>query len=399
MQKRVLIFGAGKIGRGFIGHLFHRSGYELTFIDPVAGVVNQLNRTGKYPLYVLGAPEKNETVPIARAILSSSTDEAEQAISRHDLFATSVGGPNLGSVGELLGRGLLRRLKGGNRDDANVIICENYKDPAALLRKACYAAAGDELELWGQDHLGIAETQVLRSCIEPDAQMRQRDPLAIQVQDWWVLPCDGAAFKGEPPQCNGLRLKANFQNELIRKVYTYNCSNAVISYLGYLKGYKMLYEAANDSEILEITHRAYAESGLGLVAECQLDPTEQEGLQNLALTKYKDRNILDPIERNGRDTQRKLSPTDRLLGPANLCLKHGGTPTSLALAIAAGLHYAASDDPGTRHVQQILHSNGLKAAIQDVCKVQPDSSIGLLIRQGASKLAQFNKIGISLVTE
>jgi mannitol-1-phosphate 5-dehydrogenase len=399
MQERILIFGAGKIGRGFIGHLFRRSGYELTFIDPVASVVNQLNRVGKYPLYVLGTPQKNESIPIARAILSSSTEEAEQAISEHDLFATSVGGPNLVAVGKLLGRGLLHRLNGGNQGDANVIICENYKDPAAILRTECYATGGEEVARWGQGHLGIAETQVLRSCIEPDAQMKQKDPLAIQVQDWWVLPCDGAAFRGDPPPCEGLKLKANFQNELIRKVYTYNCSNAVISYLGYLKGYKMLYEAANDPEILDITYRAYEESGLGLIAEYQLDPSEQEGLQNLALTKYQDRNILDPIERNGRDTQRKLSPTDRLLGPATLCLKHGGTPKSLALAIAAGLHYAGSNDPGTGHVQQIMRSKGLKAAIEDVCKIDPESPMGVLIAQEAANLAGFNKIAIRLVTE
>lgn len=399
MSKRILIFGAGKIGRGFIGHLFHRSGYELTFVDPVVGVVAQLNKDHQYPLYVMGAAEKNQTVPIARAILSSATEEVEQAIAGHDLFATAVGGPNLDAAGALLGKGLLRRLNSGNSTDANVIICENYKDPAAILRKAIYAAGGETLIRWGNSHLGIAETQVLRSCIEPDTQMKQKNSLAIQVQDWWVLPCDGAAFRGPPPQCEGLKLKANFQNELIRKVYTYNCSNATISYLGYLKGYTMLYEAANDPEILEITRRVYEESGQGLIAEYKLEASEQEGLQNLAINKYQDRAILDPIERNGRDTQRKLSPTDRLLGPANLCIKHGGTPTNLSLAIAAGFHYAASTDSGTQYVQHILHTKGLKVAIKEICKLDPDSPMGVLIRKGVPQLAKFNKIGVKLIQE
>jgi mannitol-1-phosphate 5-dehydrogenase len=396
MAKQILIFGAGKIGRGFIGHLFHRSGYALTFVDPVAEVVAQLTRDRQYPLFVLGAPQKNQTVPIARAILSSAP-EAEEVISRHDLFATAVGGPNLGSVGALLGRGLQRRLRGGNTSPANVIICENFKDPAAILRKACYAAGDESLARWGEAHLGIAETQVLRSCIEPDAAMKQQNPLAVQIQDWWVLPCDGAAFRGPPPQCEGLKFKANFQNELIRKVYTYNCSNATIAYLGYLKGYTMLSEAANDREILEVTQRVYEESGHGLITEYQLDPAEQVDLQNLAITKYQDRDIVDPIERNARDTQRKLSPTDRLVGPANLAIKHGGTPTNLGLAIAAGFHYAGSTDPGTQHVQQVLHTRGLKAAIKEICQCDADSPLGVLICRGAGQLARFNKIGIKIV--
>ena len=32
-EKKILIFGAGKIGRSFIGQLFSRAGYELVFID------------------------------------------------------------------------------------------------------------------------------------------------------------------------------------------------------------------------------------------------------------------------------------------------------------------------------------------------------------------------------
>lgn len=399
MAKKILIFGAGKIGRGFIGHLFHRSGYALTFTDPVQSVVQSLNKEGGYPLLVLGAPEKNAAIPVAQAIWSSSEKEVLAAIRGHDLFATAVGGPNLGGVGRLLAAGLRERFAGGNRTVANVIICENYKDPARILREAILANAPDaEFRAWVETSLGIAETQVLRSCIEPDPATKARQPLAVQVQDWWVLPCDRDAFKGAAPECEGLSLRGNFQNELIRKVYTYNCSNATIAYLGHLRGYKMLYEAANDPEILEITRRVYEESGRGLTAEYHFDPKEQADLQNLALTKYQDRKILDPIERNARDTQRKLSPTDRLLGPANLAVKHGGTPVNLGIALAAGLHYNGSDDPGTRHVQQVLRTEGLRAAIQDVCKLSPDSTMGRLICAGVHELPRFNRIGIPLQT-
>jgi mannitol-1-phosphate 5-dehydrogenase len=196
-----------------------------------------------------------------------------------------------------------------------------------------------------------------------------------------------------------LKLRSNFQHELIRKVYTYNCSNAAISYLGYLKGYKMLFEAANDAEILAVTRGVYAEAKAGLVREYGFNDREQEDLQNLALTKYQDRKLVDPIERNGRDTQRKLSATDRLVGPANLAVKHGVEPVNLALAIAAGFHYNGSTDDGTRRVQQILRERGLKAAVRDICGLADDSVLGRLIVQRARDLTPFNRIGAKLVFE
>jgi len=400
MSKKILIFGAGKIGRGFIGHLFHRAGYELTFVDPVAPVVDQLNKDKSFPLFMLGAPEKNEMIPVKSAILLSNEPAVINAIAAYDLFVTAVGGPNLDSLGKLVAKGLEKRFAAGHTGDVNIIICENYKDPATILRKSILAAGNSEaFKKWANDHLGIAETQVLRSCIEPDEEMKKKNPLSVQVQDWWVLPVDKDAFRGPIPQVEGLSPRPNFQNELIRKVYTYNCSNATISYLGYLRGYTMLSEAANDPEILEVTYAVYDESGKGLIAEYNFDPVDQKNLQNLAISKYQDRDILDPIERNGRDTQRKLSPTDRLLGPANLVLKHGGTPRHLAMVLAAGIHYALSTDPGTQFVQNLLKTKGLNAVISEVCQVVPESKMGKLIRDGVKELPRFNKLGVKLYTE
>jgi mannitol-1-phosphate 5-dehydrogenase len=46
-KKRMLQFGAGNIGRSFIGQLFSRSGYEVVFIDINKKLVKELNRSLK----------------------------------------------------------------------------------------------------------------------------------------------------------------------------------------------------------------------------------------------------------------------------------------------------------------------------------------------------------------
>ena len=57
-------FGAGNIGRGFIGQLFAQSGYAVTFIEVNASVVAQLNRDHAYPINVV-SEAGNEEIKLA----------------------------------------------------------------------------------------------------------------------------------------------------------------------------------------------------------------------------------------------------------------------------------------------------------------------------------------------
>ena len=50
---KAVMYGAGNIGRGFIGQRFFLSGYETTFIDVNADAVNAINEAGKYPIYAI----------------------------------------------------------------------------------------------------------------------------------------------------------------------------------------------------------------------------------------------------------------------------------------------------------------------------------------------------------
>ena len=51
-MKQAIMYGAGNIGRGFIGQLFSLSGYEVSFIDVNIQVIDRLNAEREYPVYV-----------------------------------------------------------------------------------------------------------------------------------------------------------------------------------------------------------------------------------------------------------------------------------------------------------------------------------------------------------
>jgi mannitol-1-phosphate 5-dehydrogenase len=47
-------FGAGNIGRGFVGLLLHRAGYQVVFVDVVDELIDALNRTPSYLVKEVG---------------------------------------------------------------------------------------------------------------------------------------------------------------------------------------------------------------------------------------------------------------------------------------------------------------------------------------------------------
>ena len=50
MAKKAVMYGAGSIGRGFIGQLFSESGYETIFIDVNEELIRNLNERGQYSI-------------------------------------------------------------------------------------------------------------------------------------------------------------------------------------------------------------------------------------------------------------------------------------------------------------------------------------------------------------
>jgi len=65
---KALVFGAGKIARGFVGQLLELSGWETTFVDINRELVQALNEKGTYTVHILGDPSLNTDVTHYRAI-------------------------------------------------------------------------------------------------------------------------------------------------------------------------------------------------------------------------------------------------------------------------------------------------------------------------------------------
>jgi mannitol-1-phosphate 5-dehydrogenase len=375
MDKNVLIIGAGKIGRGFLAHLFFRSGYKIWLVDASKETVALLNKEKKYRVDIAGqSNDVTEYIPIEEAFTLEDKDKVTAAIKHINIMASSVGAGNIQKLAAYLKDCLLHANK---KEVLNWIICENANDPAKKIREILLQDADPAFEEYVKTKLGLVETQVLRTGMPAKEEIIRKEPLALRMQDWWTLPLDKDAFIGPIPEVKGFVPKSNFSNELTRKLYTFNGTNGPIAYIGWANGYRILHEAA--LAYPDFFRAIQEESAFGMIHEFGLDEKEQREFMALAMKKYTDPALNDQIERNAADSKRKLSREERLVGPALLCLKHGRIPHAYATAIAAAYAYDGSIDAGTRQVQDTVRKEGIEKAVKSFSSLDESSPLYNLI--------------------
>ena len=100
-------FGAGSIGRGFLGQLLFEGSYQTTFVDTDTVLVKALEGRGSYPLRLVGAAEThNLCIGNLHALLASDTGKIIHAIAEANLMSTAVGVAALPQIAPVIAAGL-----------------------------------------------------------------------------------------------------------------------------------------------------------------------------------------------------------------------------------------------------------------------------------------------------
>lgn len=374
-----VIFGAGKIARGFIGHLLYLSGIPFTFIERAEPLVDLLNARGRYTVNILGNSGKNCEVTGIHALGFGEEEQAADAIVRADTVFTAVGGKNLPSLIPILRKGIEKKAKAGG--NLNIVTCENWKQPAGVLKNGIEERLGEEAKAYFAEHVGITEAVIMRSAIEPGEELLKTDPLVVNVQDFWELPVDASRIKGTLPDIRGLKLIPEFTGFLERKFYTYNAANGTVSYLGALLGYEKLADAAHDERIVRILEGVYRETAEALSKKHHFPLSEQLAFTRTSKRKLQDYTIVDFIERNARDPLRKLGKDDRLVGSARLVEEYGTEPHNLCIAAAAAIYYENENDESARELRRLREEEGIDCILEKVCGLDPSGDLAELVRK------------------
>lgn len=376
MNSTAIIFGAGNVGRGFLGQLFSGSGYEVVFVDVDELLVRGLAERGHYTIRLVDNDWLEEvTVTPVRALLASDADAVAQVVASAGIAATAVGVRALPFVAPLVAAGIAQRAAAGVAVPLNLIICENLKDAAATFRSMVEQHLPASLHAYLRSHIGFVDTVIGRMVPPLTPALRAEDPTLIVVEPYKELPVDRVGLIGPAPRVVGLEVCDNFPAYTARKLYIHNCGHAVLAYLGHLAGHEYGYQALADPTIRPWFDAALAESKAGIVAVHGVDPAWLDAHVADLTRRFANRALGDTILRLGRDPLRKLGPTDRLVGAARLAEQASVIPDALSRAIAAAYRFDDVRDPLAVALQERLAGEGFAAVLTAVSGIRPDEPL------------------------
>lgn len=373
-------FGAGNIGRGFIGCLLSKSGYETTFLDVNEELVSLINQQRSYRVETLEDEPQIINVDHVQAIHSQREEQkAVTAIAHADLVTTAVGPNVLPLIAPLIARGLIQRLA-QHQQPLNVIACENMLNSSQELKKHVLSCCTPEEQKQIKTWIGFPNAVVDR--IVPNQS--NQDPLSVKVEPYFEWVVDQKELKGERVAIQGIHLVDNFEAYVVRKLFTVNTGHAVAAYLGYQAGYATITEAMNDPEIVTIVKGCLAETSQLMTQLFEFASTEHQHYVNQIISRFQNPYITDQVTRVARSPMRKLSSQERLVLPAVRLLDIGIKPLNLATGISAALAYDWREDPEAVQLQKNIKQKGAPQVLAELAQLNINHPLIQLVEKRLS---------------
>lgn len=355
---KAIQFGAGNIGRGFIGAVLSQAGCELVFADVVEDLLNQINTRGEYTVHVSDVVSYDVCVKGVRAV-NSGSDAVVAEIATADIITTAVGLRILKFVAPAIAKGIVERKAEGNDAPLNVIACENGLRATSQLRDLVFAQLDEDTKAWAQTRVGWPDAAVDR--IVPP--VRCEIPLDVAVEEYYEWDVERSSFVGEVPQIDGMTPVDNLIAYVERKLFTLNTGHATAAYLGKLKGINTIRECVDDPQIKDIVKGAMQQSGEGLIAKYGFDHDAHYAYIEKILGRFSNPYLKDECDRVGREPLRKLAPNDRLILPLMTAKGFGLPYDKLLLSIGGALHFSNPLDAQSVEMLEAIKTEGLEATV------------------------------------
>lgn len=352
-------FGAGNIGRGFIGLALHNAGHRVIFVDVDETLITAIQNADSYRVQETGAGAASHTVTDFTGINSrTNPDDVVRAIADADIVTTAVGPRILEFVAPLIARGLAERSA---PTPLAVMACENAIGATDTLR-GFVAATADKDAL---ARARFANTAVDRIIPVQDAT----DGLDVTVESFseWVV--DQTPFEGDVPTLPDAHFVDELAPYIERKLLTVNTGHASIAYLGLRHGATHIAEALAMPQVATVVDAVLTETTRMLVERHGLDVDAQRAYVVKTLDRFRNPDLDDELVRVGRQPLRKLSRHERLIEPAAALAEGGVDPVSLLTVIEAAMHFDVPEDAESVELQKICTSQPAESIAGSVCGI------------------------------
>lgn len=393
-KKKMVQFGAGNIGRSFIGQLFSRSGYEVVFIDINKELVKELNKKRTYKLVIKRNELPDEIILIEniRAINGYDKEAVIREIVDTDILATAVGKDALPQIVPVIAQGLQLRDEKRGKNPLDIIIAENFRNVADYLRKELKSLL--PLEYPFDELVGLIESSIGKMVPLMKEEDKKKDLLWIFAEPYNTLIVDKKGFKTPLPHLRDLRAVENIKAYVDRKLFIHNLGHSAAAYLGYQYDSKMTFisEALEVPEIYKIVREGMKQSAVALNEAYPKDlalPDLQNHIDDL-LFRFQNKSLRDTIFRVGRDLYRKLDKNERLVGSMLLAQRQNAPYHKIKRAFYAALDFKAKDQKGEMYpLDKIFfqreYPRGLKHILKSVCHLSSHQDEEAKVREEIEK--------------
>lgn len=379
-------FGAGNIGRGFVGLLLHDGGYEIVFSDVADELVDAINAASEYTVHEAGPGGVDHVVTGFRAVNSRlDPDAVADELSTADVATTAVGPTVLRFVAPSIVAGLRRRS--ADAPPLQIMACENAIGATDQLRAEVEKAAGaDAAELLAK--AVFANTAVDR--IVPAQAPGQGVDVTVEPYVEWAI--EAGPFGDSRPSIPGAHFVDDLAPYIERKLFTVNTGHAATAYFGARVGATSIAAALADPDVARSVEAALEETSAVLTAEHGLDPADLAAYRAKILERFRNPELEDSVDRVGRQPLRKLSRHERFIGPAAMASERGLSTAGLVAAVSAALEFVEPADPQAVELQQRLHDEDATALTAEVTGLDPEHPLFRSIRDAV--IARQGQLGV-----
>lgn len=369
-MKKAIQFGAGNIGRGFIGSLLYKAGYHVVFADVNTEIIDKINKDKEYTIHVMDTVCSEEKVNDISGVISIN-NEIYKEIVEAEIITTAVGPVVLPRIAPTIAKGIALRKENGVKNYLNIIACENaIKASLQLEEEVKKYLTKDEVD-YLEEFVGFPNCSVDR--IVPP--VKSENILDVVVENYYEWNVEEKAFKGEIPKIEGMNLVDNLMAYIERKLFTLNTGHAITAYFGYLKGYETIEESIKDEVIYDFVKKAMIESGKGLIAKYNFDEEAHYKYINKIIDRFKNPYLKDDVARVGREPLRKLNENDRLIKPLITARGFNINTDNLLLGVGAALHYDNKEDAQSVQLQSLINEKGIKESLAEISKISGDTDV------------------------
>ena len=298
-MKKAIHFGAGNIGRGFIGPVLQDNNYEVIFVDVDEKLIDKLNASKEYKVFKLGITKDNSiNVKNVSAVSLNNFSAISDILNEATLISSSVGPKFVQDVFDVINKVQFK-------NEVTFIAFEN------MYRASSTVQQNSEVS---NPYLTVIDA-VVDKIIPP----QKKDSLDVIVENYGSIILDES--KTKPLEISDIVKYGHYEEEFIKKLWLLNGLHIQLAYFGISKGYKYIHEIYKSDEGKEFAIKASSE----LMNAFSLFAKKYDDIEEFSLNindRFSSDTINDELLRIARNPKIKFSENERFAKPLDILIQN-----------------------------------------------------------------------------